>query len=245
MDSTKTILPNNKTVAFQTSCYEATWRKLLEEGKLEKDLALFSENLFSEKRLIINNINKDSSFSAIEKFVLRNELGIGITTLFFDKNREKILNHFGLSLKDFPVGLYYSIQHFMGLYFTKADYLFHVSEDCDIGKLDDRFIIECVEEMEKTSNLIVAFPRWCPDTGSNFEQVLPKTDKFYFQFGFTDQVYLIKTEAFKKTIYNYSHPVSERYPWYGGESFEKRIDAYMRRENMYGIVHREYEYTHG
>lgn len=244
MDSTKTTPLNNKTVGFQMSCYEKTWRDVIYK-KIDENLSYLSRfgDIFSEKLLIINNVN---SYTVVRTEFLKKYKGEDISAWDTgnESQNEIILNKFGLYLKEIQPKNY-SIQHFYGIYLTDCDYIFHVSEDCDISKLDDNFIIECIEEMESNYNIIVAFPRWCPDVDSNFEEVLPKTKKFRYQFGFTDQVYLIKTKEFKKDIYHYTHPMSERYPWYGGECFEKRVDAYMRKENMYGIVHREYEYKHG
>jgi len=221
------------------SCYQKTWEDVV-NNRMENNLSFFNKDMFDEKTLIINNVS--SFWEVYEK--TKGKRICTYSTMNHEENKH-VLSCFGLSLEDFSIGLYYSIQHFSGIYITKCDYLLHVSEDCDISNLDDGFIIESIEMMEQNHNLIVAFPRWCPDVDSNFEQVLPKTDRFYFQYGFTDQVYLIKTEAFKKDIYHHTHPMSDRYPWYGGESFEKRVDAYMRKEHMYGIVHREYEYKHG
>ncbi len=223
------------------SCYENTWKEVI-DSKLEKNLSLFSKDLFKEKRLIVNNVN---SFWNVFEYFKRKHEEIQTWGTWDEEVNEEILSTFGLSLKDFTIGLYYSIQHLSGIYLTECDYLLHVSEDCDISGLDDFFIVESIQEMEKSRRYIVAFPRWCPDIEDNFEQVLPKTGVFYYQYGFTDQVYLIKTEIFKRNIYRHKHPMSERYPSYGGECFEKRVDAYMRMERMYGIVHREYEYKHG
>ena len=37
-----------------------------------------------------------------------------------------------------------------------------------------------------------------------------------------------KHHDFKAPIYNEANPVSERYPKYGGETFEKRVDSWIR-----------------
>ena len=36
--------------------------------------------------------------------------------------------------------------------------------------------------------------------------------------------------------------MSKRYPLYGGECFEKRIDSFMRCNQYYGVVHKNYIY---
>src|SRR5574344_2438379 len=63
---------------------------------------------------------------------------------------------------------------------------------------------------------------------------LTKRESFEFDgqyglsYGFSDQCYLIRVDEFKRRIYNFKNEASERYPKYGGELFEKRVDAYLR-----------------
>jgi hypothetical protein len=73
---------------------------------------------------------------------------------------------------------------------------------------------------------------------------MSEIEDFYIGFGFSDQCYLIKTSDFKKSIYNEINTNSERYPKYGGELFEKRIDSYMRNNNLYRITSKEISYIH-
>jgi hypothetical protein len=55
-------------------------------------------------------------------------------------------------------------------------------------------------------------------------------------------VYLVRTSDFKERIYNENNSLSERYPKYGGELFEKRVDAYMRNHDKYRITHNGISY---
>ena len=156
------------------SCYEKTWTDVI-YNKIDKNLSCFSQfgDIFSEKILIINNVNNYTTVRAefLKKYKGKN---IAIWDTHDESLNEIVLNKFGLYLKEIQPK-HYSIQHFYGIHLTDCDYILHVSEDCDISQLDNNFIIECVEEMEKSYNYIVAFPRWCPDIDSNFEEVLPKT----------------------------------------------------------------------
>ncbi|MNY60581.1 hypothetical protein D3C86_1971540 [compost metagenome] len=69
-------------------------------------------------------------------------------------------------------------------------------------------------------------------------------NNFYIGFGFTDQCYLIKRDIYIGKIYNEYNIESDRYPKYGGELFEKRVDSYMRNNNLHRIIHKHKIYTH-
>jgi hypothetical protein len=45
-------------------------------------------------------------------------------------------------------------------------------------------------------------------------------------------------------MYNERHIDSERYPRYGGELFEKRVDAFMRNHNFMRITSKKASYRH-
>ena len=67
---------------------------------------------------------------------------------------------------------------------------------------------------------------------------------FYLGYGFSDQCYLLGMDVFKKQIYGEKNPESERYPSYGGEYLEKRIDAYMRNHKLLRITSKKVWYIH-
>jgi hypothetical protein len=57
-------------------------------------------------------------------------------------------------------------------------------------------------------------------------------------------MYLVRTEDFRASIYEESHEASERYPHYGGELFEKRVDSWMRNNHHLRATHRHGSYLH-
>ena len=65
-----------------------------------------------------------------------------------------------------------------------------------------------------------------------------------YENGFSDQTYLVETALFKKPIYNEYHNFSDRFPIYGGELFEKRVDSYMQNRNLFRASNRYVYYTH-
>jgi len=66
---------------------------------------------------------------------------------------------------------------------------------------------------------------------------------FWGGYGFSDQVYLIKTKVFKQSgVWHYRHIESDRYPI--GDTFEKKIDAFMRNADKWRLVHKKSWYEH-
>ena len=225
------------TICFQTSCYQKSYRHLL-DGQLYKYLALFPNTPFKEKQLIVNNLIDSVDFSKVFK---------NFNVYYSDNNIDNILHNFGINLNSYTKdNLYYSIQHFVGIFNTTCDYIFHVSEDCNIDNLDDKFIEECIHVLDENSQYICASPNWidCLNLGGK-QEAQKEINNFYVCKGFTDQVYIIKAKEFKQKIYNFIHNDSNRYPDYGGQAFEKRINSWMQCCNLYRIVHNKYYYLPG
>lgn len=63
-------------------------------------------------------------------------------------------------------------------------------------------------------------------------------------FSFSDQFFLVKTKDFKVPIYNESIALSERYPKYGGVTFEKRFDSWMKNHNYQRVTFKNGYYLH-
>jgi hypothetical protein len=57
-------------------------------------------------------------------------------------------------------------------------------------------------------------------------------------------MYLIRTEDFRAPIYEEINEASNRYPKYGGELFEKRIDSWMRNHSHTRASSKKYSYIH-
>ena len=226
------------SIAFQTSCYEKSYQHLLIDKTVYHYLSQFSEDTFQEKHIIVNNVSSAIGITRIKQAIGEFD---DINFVFSDARAEEVLKFFNLSISDFGSSLYYSLQHFTGIFRTTCDYLFHVSEDCGIDNLDSNFIKESIEMLESNEKYIIAMPRWCNEDNA-IEKAEPDKGNFFIQYGFTDQIYIIKTKKFKEDIYHYSHPRSTRYPSYGGECFEKRVDSFMRCNQYYGIVHKDYIY---
>jgi hypothetical protein len=98
--------------------------------------------------------------------------------------------------------------------------------------------------MENDPTIIVANPVWNFGYDEAKEIAFKEDEDWYYGYGFSDQCYLINPINFNKPIYNEHNPASGRYPDYGGESFEKRVDSYMRNNKLGRITNKYISYIH-
>lgn len=149
-------------------------------------------------------------------------------------------------IKTPSVGYYYSIAELVGIFTCKTKYLLHFSRDSYIPAKfkESTWIMDAIAYMEENPNIVVANPVWNFHYDEAKSEAMRKSadSKFYIGFGFSDQCYLINTEVFKDRIYVYHHPVSDRYPSYGGELFEKRVDSFMRSLKKERLVVKDVSY---
>jgi exonuclease V gamma subunit len=73
---------------------------------------------------------------------------------------------------------------------------------------------------------------------------LEHDSQFCIGYGFSDQMYLIRTEEFRRPIYNEHNEKSSNYPDYGGELFEKRVNSWMLNHNRYRVTYLGLSYKH-
>lgn len=216
-------------ICFQINVYEKTYREMF-DWRLDHYLKVVNYD-FDEYILVVNNVsNREDVIERAKKFPK-------FSIYFAGDNDQEVLKHFDLF--DLGKAYVYTIPHLYTIFYTTCDYIFHISEDID-NLVIDNFIEDSVEMM-KNESIISTIPDW------GYEQL----DGHYYEngfdvtIGFSDQIYIINKKMFDKPeYYKFSHPFSNRYPDYGGECFEKRIDSYMMCNNLKRAVHKKSKYTH-
>lgn len=223
-------------VTFETKCYEKDWEILLKSGRLE---AMISRNCydFAERILYINNVaDPDKVRGYAERY---KERGIITGYVLVEEHADEALAFFGIEQDSFKGGYYYSIQELVGIYLCRTEYLLHFSSD---SILDGSFPwidkgIAILEHDQRIRNVNCVWNRKHDEARENaFEE----TEEFWIGYGFSDQCYLIRTSDFRARIYGETNPASARFPAYGGELFEKRVDAWSQN-NGYLLA----TYKHG
>jgi imidazoleglycerol phosphate dehydratase HisB len=217
------------SITFQINVYEKTYKNVL-ESTLESFLKILPK--FDEYVFIDNGVvDKEHLRKLLENF----PQFVLYTT---GEHDEEVLTHF--DIKDLGVAYKYTIPHLYSIYFSKSDYIMHVSEDI-LDLQIENFVEDSVKLLENNSDIISTIPNWGAINIESHEY----RENFGIAFGFSDQVYVLKKDRFNdKIFYNYYHVDSQRYPNYGGESFEKRINSYMRCLNLKRAIHKNSSYRH-
>lgn len=226
-------------ITFETKIWEKDWEYILKGDYLEKNISA-NKFKFTKKQIIINNVDNRK---LVEKYCER-KINEGIIDCYYsiEDFEKEVLDYFDISKNSFNGGFYYSIAELLGIYKCQTEFLLHFSGDSYINKNNQNWIEESIKVMRNNPDIVVANPTWNNKFHEAEKGSFDEVENFFLGYGFSDQCYLIRKNDFMKKIYNEKNIESERYPKYGGELFEKRIDAYMRNNSKYRITHKNSSY---
>ncbi len=217
-----------RNVTFVTNCWEKDYDLILCSPYLMKNIKNNCYD-FVERWVIVNNVNDRVKVENICNRLCSKGL---ITAYFFsDDFADMVLSSLGIEKSSFRGGYYYSIAELVSIYLCKTEYLLFYKGDCFLP-YPVNWIDESINLLERDNTVLVCNPLWNFRHDEVKKESFDENDKFWFSFGFSDQCFLIRTRDFKRKIYNESNDVSLRFPSYGGECFEKRVDSYMRNHGL-------------
>jgi hypothetical protein len=229
------------SVTFEIKVYENDWKYLLIGDYLDEIISRCDYN-FKKKYLFINNVKDLKEVKKYADIKVKNEI---IDDYYIvDDYANEALKYFNLEKGSFDGGYYYSISELVSIYLCKTDYLLHFSSDSYLEESQINWIDKAITIFKQRDEVIVANPTWNFAYEEAKKESFSEIDDFYVSYGFSDQCYLIRMDVFKKQIYSEKHIDSERYPKYGGELFEKRVDSYMRNHKKLRITSKEISYIH-
>ncbi len=230
------------SLTIETKVWEKDWRFILTSGFLRETMARLSP-LSSHRLVMINNVEDPRLVARHAETLV--SAGVIDDFIFVSDYADETLSFFGLSKRDLGRGYYYSISELVSLYLCRTEFLLHFSGDT---KANDNTPInwyhDALKLLAHATNVSVVNLTWDSKFREAEKDSLSKDDKFFYGYGFSDQMYLVRTADFKNQIYGYSHPESRRYPAHGGESFEKRVDSWMRTNGRLRATSRDWAYTH-
>ena len=228
------------TIALETKCWEHDWRHILESEWL-RQLAERNSHPFSDKILMINNVR---NYSVVSKHAERAiQKGWLTKYIIVEEHAAAALDFYSISRESLGVGYRYSIAELVGLFLCRSDFLLHYAGDCIPATASD-WISCAVQLMSQDSRVKVCNLDWDENHREASGGAAGETDDFHLGAGFSDQCYLVRTEEFRQCIYNETHPASARYPKYGGELFEKRVDSWMQNHGHLRATYKHGHYIH-
>ena len=226
-------------VTFETKCWEHDWRRILEGERLR----LLSERNaypFSEKNLMINNVKKPSVVSKHAERAIQQ--GWLTKYIIVEEHAAEALDFFSISRESLGVGYPYSIAELVGIFLCRSDFLLHFAGDCIPATTYD-WVSKAMRLMSQGSRVKVCNLSWdenndgAKNESTRKRMILPRS--WFFR-----SMLLVRTEEFRQRIYNESHPASARYPKYGGELFERRVDSWMQNHGHLRATYKHGHYIH-
>lgn len=227
-------------ITFATSCWEKDWRLILEDPAYLKTKQIgHHEHPFDEKLLIINNV---SDLEAVKK-AAQAQVDQGVLTRYVVAE-ENMLEIFGLSRASFPNDwVYYNaLAPLAAIFAAQNPYLLYLTGDV---RLDApvRWVDAALKFMEKRPLVKVANLTWNHNYQEARKESKRRTWNFYVSdSGFSDQMFLVRTEEFRKPIYGEIRADSHHYP--RGDVFEKRVFSYMKNRGWLRITYKKGSYIH-
>jgi hypothetical protein len=229
------------SVTLETKCWENDWQFLLQTDRIRR---MVEGNVlpFTRKTLIINNVRDVRRVcSRAEKLVSANLL----TDFYAVRDHEKsALEFFQLSKESLGIAYVYSISELVGIYLCKTEFLLHHAGD-SIPAHPTGWLDAALKRFDADPKVRVANLTWNDQYDEAARESFAEDEDFYTGYGFSGQMYLIRTSDFRSPeVYHERHPLSERYPAYGGELFEKRVDSWMRNHDYNRITYKHASYLH-
>ena len=230
------------TVAFETKCYERDWQFIVNERYLRSVISN-CQHPFDHRVLYLNNFQDyRPAIRAAEKLLTADVID---EFCVVEDYAASALEAFGLTRESLAHGYVYSIAELVGIYRCKSDYLLHFSGDSRMESGAPRWIDDAIHVMEQRPEVLVANPLGNSEHREAQYRAFGEDANWYYSCGFSDQCYLVNVNSVRKEeVYSETHPASERFPAYGGELFEKRVDAYMHNHKLQRITSKHAGYVH-
>jgi hypothetical protein len=233
------------SVTFATYCYEKDWPFILQHPEY-LPVRQIQRNCypFAERLLVINNVNS-KSLADVHRAAVRHLDDATLTRIVFaEEIAADALAFFQLERADFASdAIYYNtLAPLAAIYSCKTDYLLFMSGDTSLEKP-----VEWIEEalclMKKENLYKVANLTWNDKYKEAKREAEGMDGPFHVASrGFSDQMFLVRTEDFRQPIYREIHPESHHFPW--GDIFEKRAFSAMLYRGWKRLTYSGGSYRH-
>lgn len=214
------------SLTIETKCWEKDWRWVLDDRRLS---VLWERvgNVQTHRVIYINNcVNYKEPCRAAEKRAAQNLID---EFYIVDNHATETLKKLKIEKESFQGGYNYSIAELFGIINTKTPYLLHFASDVlPEASLPPDWLSALLQKLSNDNRIAVTNLTW----DGKFDEARRDSETIEgdwgIGYGFSDQMYMVRIDEFRRDIYNLHHPAGDRYPKYGGNLFEKRVDAYMR-----------------
>lgn len=231
-------MTSGDTVALVINTYESTVSRVLRRSFFSERA---SENLriFDETILLINNVqNRQKADQAAQDLVTWGE----ISSFFHVSDLlSHALQQIGLQPEDLGRIPHYSDCVLVAPFTTDAKFLLYWDAEVTLVTPTE-WVERSIALLNRQSDVFVASPI---PSRREYSRYVGETKDFHFDYGFSDQLFLVRTEDLRKTIYREKCPASLRYPLsHVGSVAEQRLDSYMRNHSLVRALFKDATYLH-
>jgi hypothetical protein len=229
-------------VRLDTKVWEGDYKAVLTPDyliKLSSRTGIVAPNI----RVILNNIMCTRSARKRAERARRDGL-IG-DYFFVDEIASEVLSFFDLDRASFGSGYRFSICELAAIYLNELPFTLHFSGDSlPLHAVSNKFYLQAKYALRQV-NVRVVNLMWNQNQVEHQLQAEAEDSLFWYSTGgFSDQMYLVSTSEFRQNIYDFMHPLSNRYPSYAGNLFEKRVDSWMHCHNFLRATYKHGVYLH-
>jgi len=230
------------SVSFETKVWEKDYEIILKSGRIQNMIAR-CHYPFEQKKLFINNVSDLAKVQRLaDKLISKSVIDQYVVVDHFAK---EALDFFELSKESLGRGYYYSIAELVSIYLCTTKYLLHFSGDSiPMRNSNSQWLYILLKKLDSNPIISVANLLWNQKTQEAIQESIEHDSQFCIGYGFSDQMYLIRTDEFRRPIFNEHNEKSNHYPSYGGELFEKRVHSYMLNHERLRATYLESSYKH-
>jgi hypothetical protein len=246
-----------RSVCFATSCFQENWKEILLKKDYFKERVIQNHCYNFDKKILILNNFEDEEVLQEAIFHAKNFVKEGVITNYFlaKDYTENMLDAFSLKRDDFKAYddnedyvvsddwvFYNALGPLISIYLCDCDYILHVTSDVYLEEKIS-WIEKAITLLEKRSHYFIANLAWNNKLNEVKDESYSLTKNFYVSdMGFSDQMFLAKTELLKKSIYNNVFETDVNFP--RGSVFEKRVYCFMKKQQLDRITYRLGSYIH-
>lgn len=205
------------SVSFFTKTWEGDFARMLAGGFQKKWQACGYD--FDEVNILLNNQVARMAFPGADKSICVADL------------ESEVRSRYGNP--DFKGGDVYSLAELVACHLCDTEYLCYVQGDCLPARGD--WVTPAIEILESFPEIAVVSPSSDVNTWHDAEGL----DRF-----FSDQAWLVRAKDFKDPHLMDGGPDIPEYPPHGGDSFEKKVAQWLRKNGKYRKILTNHRYEH-
>ncbi len=231
------------SIDLLVNTYERTYRDVL-APRVFPGIEEQNQICFSQRTVVINNVlSVEDARARAERLIGGGEID---RFVFVSEFLDTALRITGMSRDDLGRFPHFVDWGLVTVSCARSPWLLHWDAEVTLEK-PVNWIGPAIERMKSDESVLVANPSFDTDSirGGIRKGLYRAVGDFALGYGFSDQVFLARTERLARPIYKEKCLASLRFPLaHILSSFEMRIDAYMRNHRLQRAIYLPAVYRH-